>query len=197
MGKYVGNVMDFKGIWKAVGNYTPLPKTRARLLYKWVKETISVAGDMAECGTFRGGSAKLICKTVSHRKTLHIFDTFVGIPVEQRREGEHSAGDFTCSEEDVRSFLSDCPNIKIYKGLVPQTLDAVADLKFSFVNLDMDIYVPTIAALRFFWPRMSDGGIIVMDDISALVPEAMRDFEKEMGIKAIDTSDKEQAIFKK
>jgi O-methyltransferase len=189
---------DFSFVWKAVRERTPLPFDRGMYLYNWVRETLPLEGDMAECGTFKGGSAKLICRAAQHMKKLHIFDTFVGIPVEQRNEGEHRVGDFTCSREEVVAFLEDCPNIQIYEGLVPDTLEAVKDLTFSLVNLDMDIYVPTIAALHFFWPRMTSGGIIVLDDVTGLysITLALNEFKEQYGVEIVHTTN-DQAIIRK
>lgn len=191
-------ISDFNFIYRAISRHTPLPHDRALSLYNWVKETRSLGGDMAECGAYRGGSAKLICRASLHEKTLHIFDTFVGIPVEQRQDKEHGVGDFACSKEELLMFLNDCPNIRVYEGLVPQTLESVKDLTFSFVNLDMDIYVPTIAALHFFWPRMVKGGIIVMDDVDSLygIRNAAQEFAEHYGVEVIRPVP-EQAIVRK
>ena len=49
------------------------------------------------------------------------------------------------------------------KGFVPQTFENIND-SFLFVNLDMDLYVPQIEALRWFAPRMQKGGVILMHD---------------------------------
>jgi predicted O-methyltransferase YrrM len=38
------------------------------------------------------------------------------------------------------------------------------DEKFAFVSLDMDLYKPTLEGLRYFYPRMSRGGIIAIHD---------------------------------
>lgn len=40
----------------------------------------------------------------------------------------------------------------------------MADRKFSFVHIDVDLAEPTLASLAFFYPRMQAGGIIVCDD---------------------------------
>ena len=189
---------NFQTNLEQVLSWIVLDRARAEGLYNLVIETSSVPGDMAECGVFRGGSAKLMAKADTADRILHIFDTFEGIPAEQRMEGEHKAGDFTSNRADVEEFLRDCPTIKIYEGLVPDTLDAIKDLTFSLVNLDMDIYVPTIAALHFFWPRLSPGGVIVLDDVSGLygVTRAMHEFEPICGVSATSLAH-EQAMFRK
>ena len=37
-------------------------------------------------------------------------------------------------------------------------------VKFAFVHLDADLYQPTLAALRYFYPRMVAGGVIIIHD---------------------------------
>ncbi|MFW5652494.1 MAG: TylF/MycF/NovP-related O-methyltransferase [Planctomycetota bacterium] len=41
---------------------------------------------------------------------------------------------------------------------------ALADRRYRFVHIDVDVYEPTLACLEFFWPRLSPGGAIVIDD---------------------------------
>ncbi len=53
-------------------------------------------------------------------------------------------------------------------GCSRNTGAAVADLKFSFVHLDVDLYESTLSALAFFWPRMSSGAIVLSHDYPLL-----------------------------
>lgn len=52
---------------------------------------------------------------------------------------------------------------EIRKGYFPETAEGITD-KFCFVNLDMDLYRPTLEGLKFFWDRMIEGGIILIHD---------------------------------
>ena len=51
--------------------------------------------------------------------------------------------------------------------------------------VDVGLYAPTLAALKFFFPRMVQGGMIFLcglnDPESPNVAEAIRDFEKQYG----------------
>lgn len=38
---------------------------------------------------------------------------------------------------------------------------------FCYVNIDFDLFQPTKAALDFFWPMMSQGGVITVHDYFA------------------------------
>ena len=39
-----------------------------------------------------------------------------------------------------------------------------AQLQFALVNLDADLYKPTLAGLRYFYPLLSPGGVIIVHD---------------------------------
>jgi len=48
----------------------------------------------------------------------------------------------------------------------------------------MDVYLPTLEALKFFWPRVVDGGVIVLDDYPTIVPvaQAIHEFADPLNI---------------
>lgn len=136
------------------------------LLNIWEQARIMAdhGGPFAEVGVFRGASAKIICE-IKGTTTLYLFDTFSGLPDEiSKRDGRFNKGMFLASEKEVRARLSRYPAVKIYAGLFPQTGDAIKDLKFSFVHLDVDLYSATKKALEFFYPRMLPGGRILSHD---------------------------------
>jgi len=173
--------LEFIDLYKDVVNNTVL--TPDRLWHLWVnaRTRVGIEGAMAECGTFRGGSAYLLYKAVHGAKRLHVFDTFEGIPSEQRLDGEHSPGDFSCDYDTVKSFLSSCGGVILHKGLVPASLVAVRRETFNLVHLDMDLYEPTYEALKFFWNRMSVDGVIILDDWESLfgINDAVEKFASE------------------
>jgi len=45
-----------------------------------VEATANVPGDLAEVGVFDGASARLVLDHAPKHKTLHLFDTFQGLP---------------------------------------------------------------------------------------------------------------------
>ena len=135
-------------------------------IYMAVKETKKISGDIAEVGVYKGGSARIISHAKGD-KTLHLFDTFEGLPApshEKDNYGKYPQGRFISAYDEVKSSLSSYPHVYIYKGLFPETANPIRDKKFSFVHLDVDIYQSTIQCLEFFYPRMNPGGIIISHD---------------------------------
>lgn len=66
--------------------------------------------------------------------------------------------------EEVSSFLSECKNVKLIKGIFPGSAAHLKDTEFAFVHIDTDFYLSVKACLEWFWPRLLPGGIIVLDD---------------------------------
>jgi hypothetical protein len=143
--------------------YSLLGTLKLDILYDHVKKTLDIPGDIAEVGTYRGGSAMLL-SLADDLKTIHVFDTFEGLPEPDLDIEPHKKGNFTSSYEDVCEYLAPRSNIIIYKGLFPETAQPIVDKKFSLVHLDMDLYRGTLDALKFFYPRLSKGGVIICDD---------------------------------
>ena len=114
---------------------------------------------------FTGGSTKLICEAKGNR-TLHVFDTFEGLPDLSSEDNKNRfyMGQYSSSFEDVKNYLKKYQNIYFYKGLFPFSAEPVKNNKFSFVHLDVDLYEATLASLKFFYQRMNKGGIIISHD---------------------------------
>ena len=125
-----------------------------------------IPGDVAEVGSFEGVSAKLLAAT-DCRRTLHIFDTFEGLPDPGKKDSTgFYSGQYRASEAEVKKYLQDF-TVRVYKGLFPSTAGPITDKTFAFVHLDVDLYESTKACLEFFYPRMSSGGIILTHDYAA------------------------------
>lgn len=141
---------------------------RAFQLVKAARETLDVPGDCAEVGVYRGATAKLVADVLNRSKKLYLFDTFTGLPAERRSAVDcFPAGTFRdTSLENVQKLFSDNPDVVIRPGLFPDSAEGLFDPKqrFSLVHLDADLYESHLAGLRFFYSRMSHGGVIMMDD---------------------------------
>lgn len=162
---------------------------------------VKVFGGVAEAGVFRGEFAADINSAFPDRK-LYLFDSFEGFS-KSDLEGEqqyHSldgtAGNhFTeTSIELVMSKMKQKDMVEIRKGYIPDTFRGLENERFCFVNLDMDLYKPTKAALEFFWPRMIPGGGILIHDYSddsiyAKLKQAVQEFADKEGIPILPIGD--------
>ena len=108
--------------------------------------------------------------------TFHIFDSFeFGLsdkidkdrnlvrnlsPEEIKFEKEL----FSSRESQVAEVLSSFKFVKLYRGWIPSRFVDVDKKHFSFIHIDVDLYLPTLDSLKFFWPKLVKGGYIVVDD---------------------------------
>lgn len=137
----------------------------------------NIQGELAELGVYKGYTAKLIHSYIPER-ALHLFDTFNGFPKKSMIADKEKANSiiskklFTdTSLQKVKIFInSKNNNIHFYKGYFPDTIpEGFGDHKFAFVHLDADLYEPTLAGLEFFYPRMSQGGFMLIHDYNAWI----------------------------
>lgn len=126
----------------------------------------NLPGETAECGVYRGASSELICEAVKLKdKRHHGFDSFEGLsePIEYD-ENQWRKGDLKTDLEEAQRNLAAYNFVTLYKGWIPERFPEVADKKFCFVHIDVDIYEPTLASLNFFYPRLVPRGIMLCDD---------------------------------
>lgn len=175
---------EFRAAFDAVKDTITMPPERCWRLWELCHHVRALPGDVAECGSYRGATARFISRLLPDRD-LHLFDTFAGHPdVDPARDGSWKVGDFgDTSAERVAAYV-DNPRATLHPGRVPETLAAVAGRRFCLVHLDMDLYQPTKAALAFFHPRMVAGGCILVDDYGIATGQsvelAMREFVKDV-----------------
>jgi len=128
-----------------------------------------IPGSFAEVGVYKGESAGIL-HHMDQTRPFHLFDTFTGFPSGDLRVETGEAATYTpdhFADTHVRQVLEKIAgneNIFIHAGYFPDTAAPVRNEIFALVNLDADLYMPTCAALEFFYPRLSPGGIIFIHD---------------------------------
>jgi O-methyltransferase len=65
------------------------------------------------------------------------------------------------SYEDVVTRLE---KALVFKGFIPQTFAGVAERRFAFAHVDVDIYQSIKDSCEFIYPRLNPGGWMVFDD---------------------------------
>jgi O-methyltransferase len=135
---------------------------------------VKLPGHFVECGVNTGWHSLAICEYVNFNaldKDFYLFDTFTGLPEDQMSAHERTVHKNTnarfhppnCYEIVCKNFAP-FPRVKLICGKVPETLTSVAIDRVAYLSLDMNLTYPERAALEFFWPRMSTGAVIILDD---------------------------------
>lgn len=129
-------------------------------------------GNCAEGGVFEGDFSAVINRCFPDRK-LYLFDTFSGFDARNLQKESNFTSTRTegfnieqFTEEKLLSKMEHPENIIIRKGFFPETAAGLSD-EFIFVNLDFDLYEPTLSGLNFFYPKMKKGGVILVHDYFA------------------------------
>ena len=150
------------------GRESLLSGNEAFTVFSLAQAQSALGGEMAEVGVYQGCSARMI-SLASNGAPLHLFDTFSGLPAPDADEhGRMRQGHYAASLEGVQAYLADRPHVEFHRGMFPETAAPVADRRFSFVHLDVDLKSSTRGCLEFFYPRMLPGGIILTHDYSYL-----------------------------
>lgn len=158
-------------------------------------------GDFVECGVSYGFLSSAVMEFLDWDrlgKTFYLLDTFAGLDPRFITAGERRAGalkqsdrllrngKYVSSVDSVRANFAQWRNNRIIVGAVPETLEQVDARAVAFLHIDMNCAPPEVAALRFFWPRLTPGAFVLLDDYAYRGYEeqrlAMNDFASEVGV---------------
>src|SRR3989338_8646596 len=93
------------------------------------KVVTKMEGDFTEVGVLKGVSTEIICKA-KNNKPFHLFDTFESFPEISKYDNAISSIErkyFTADFEKIKEKFSKYENVRIYKGLFPQTSGPIKD----------------------------------------------------------------------
>jgi len=144
----------------------------------------NIPGDLVECGVWKGGSVMLMARTLLRhndgRRDIHLFDTFEGMTEPTSHDvsydGEVASATYArvnerliaVGLEDVkRNVLGvgyDPARIHFVKGRVEETIPRYAPPRIALLRLDTDWYESTKHELVHLFPRVSPGGVVIIDD---------------------------------
>lgn len=150
-----------------------------------------IPGAAAELGVYRGGFARCINLLLPER-TLYLFDSFAGFDDREagREKDSGACGDGfiaahrNTAAEQVLSRMPHRDRVRVLPGYFPQSLNGLEE-RFCLVSLDVDFEESTYEGLKYFWPRMNPGGVILLHDYNSPalhgVRRAVARYEGELG----------------
>jgi predicted O-methyltransferase YrrM len=178
---------EFLEAWHAFPARDVPTHDRKFVLYSLARSVAMLAGDTAECGVLAGASSHLMCTAMAQPgRVHHVFDSFAGLSEPSAEDVPRSDHTFRWQKHDlalpleaVQRNLARFPAIEYHAGWIPARFADVADARFAFVHVDVDLYQPTLDSLEFFYPRLVPGGILLCDDYgSTACPGARRAFDE-------------------
>lgn len=170
------------------------------------QNSFKLEGDFIECGTGRGMMMSAALQSLENwntsNKKLYLCDTFqpFGIDPETGRNDKRFGVRDTYAKSlgDVKANFSEWKNINFVVGFVPDSLQLVAIEKVAFLHIDLNNAGPEVGALRYFWPKIVRGGIIVLDDYAQVLEQnqAMAALSNELGFSILTTGTGQGIIVK-
>jgi hypothetical protein len=172
-------------IIEAVYEYTLTPPDRVAALCGAVDYVIDhdLPGAFVECGLWKGGSMMAIAMRLRDRgvtdRDLYGFDTFEGMTpptdedvdwrgVRQQPPDKGSTLHIGAGLEDVETNMRatgyPADRVHLVKGDVRETLPGEAPDDIALLRLDTDYYDSTKHELETLYPRLAQGGVLLIDD---------------------------------
>jgi len=128
-----------------------------------------VPGSFVELGCNAGLTSVMLQRLIGAddpSRELHVYDSFAGLPEPGPLDRYLSRGDCASTraelEANFRRWEQPCP--VVHPGWLEQTLPECLPPSIAFAYIDVDFHDATQCALDHVYPRMSEGGIICVDD---------------------------------
>lgn len=147
------------------------------------RQLAAVPGAAAELGVYKGFFARCIQLLLPERR-LYLFDSFAGFAEDACASEAFQAAHRNTAIDKVLAIMPYPEKITVKPGFFPQSLDGLEE-QFCLVSLDVDFEQATLDGLRYFWPRLSPGGYLMLHDWGSPglpgVARALEAYEKEIG----------------
>lgn len=147
---------------------------RSLFFYELYKKVLSLSGNIAEIGTYKGASFMLWAKLIklfepNNPTRAYGFDWFQGMEVGEHDHAAHQ-GTYQADYATLRRLvelqgLDDVAllcKMDVTKELEP-FLEERPWLRFKLVFVDCGVEDVLEASLRSLWPRLVEGGVLIMD----------------------------------
>jgi len=188
--------------WPAVA-HTMIGVRRLENVRELAQQVIDegIPGDLVEAGVWRGGCCILMrgilaANAIKDRK-VYAIDSFKGLPPpktdlfpQDKGLNLHLYTELAVSLEQVQANFARYglldEQVVFVKGLFQDTLPSLDAGPFALIRLDGDLYESTYVALEALYPKLSPGGVIILDDFNCIPAcrQAVMDYRSRMGITA-------------
>jgi O-methyltransferase len=149
-------------------------------------ERAQIPGAIVECGVWRGGSCMISALALHSRsRDFWLYDTYEGMSApsehdkdwrgiaagELMKRGEHNKESSVwclATIEDVQANFArtkyPAERVHFVKGKVEDTIPKQVPEQIALLRLDTDFYESTAHELANLYPRIAQGGVLIIDD---------------------------------
>lgn len=155
-----------EGGFRAPGAWRPDDvKYYARTVY-------DVPGAFCEIGVRYGENFRTLVPLASvQEKLCYAVDSFEGAKKEgefdSRPDHDMSIGGVQVFHDRMAKEEIDQSEYQTLVGWIPEVFNQFPrDVRFSLAVIDVDNYEATVKSLKYVWPRMNQGGVLLLDDFN-------------------------------
>lgn len=170
---------DAGKIYRKYSSYTMIPKYTFIENLRLCRKIENIYGCIVECGVWRGGMIASIAEMLGNDRSYYLFDSFEGLPSAQKIDGRDAlvwqnnkyGEDYfdNCKAEEAYAYeamkMADVSSYELIKGWFS---DTVAHFEFdepiALLRLDGDWYDSTMQCIEALYPKVAQGGVIIVDD---------------------------------
>ena len=179
---------EFLDIYEVATKNTLLNVAKCWTLYHTVKQLSNLNGAVAEIGVWRGGSGIILAEGIrrsNSKSSLHLFDTFEGVPNNAilEKDNQFRGGEVSDTSVDhVKGlFMNDNFNfVQVHKGIFPVEVgmpDPNPTLKL--VHIDVDTYKSAKDVTEYCWSILEPGGMLLFEDYGYFSTEGVTEYVNE------------------
>jgi O-methyltransferase len=145
-----------------------------RVILRELQKTIdkNVLGDVVELGCYVGTTSLFLQRMLKNTdKTLHVYDSFAGLPPKAAQDAspageQFKEGELLATKAQLIKYFKQAglPMPVIHKVWFEQLTVADTPDTISFAFLDGDFYTSILSSLKVVWPKLAPGAIVLIDD---------------------------------
>ena len=169
----------YKRIYQKYRKYTMVPFENFAVNLELCEKYKDTEGCVIECGVWRGGMSASMAEILGNNRTYYLFDSFEGLPDAKEIDGKEAlqwqkdknAPNYfnNCTAEiefaQEAMSLSKADKVEIIKGWFNETLpSATINEPIAVLRLDGDWYDSTMDCMENLYPKVIEGGLVLMDD---------------------------------
>jgi O-methyltransferase len=176
--RYNKQLDRYKALHKKYNSFTMIPEESFVLNLELCNKFKDINGNYVECGVWRGGMSAAITEILPSDKWIHLFDSFEGLPEAKEIDGKEALNwqqDINspnyynnCSAEEQfvieAMALANCTKYKTYRGWFEETLSDFPNEQIGILRLDGDWYDSIMICLQHLYPKVVNGGVVLLDD---------------------------------
>jgi len=157
-------------------------------------QEIILPGDFLQFGVFRGHTARIIQSLIFPSRTLHLFDSFEGLP-EGWENTTHNKGSFYVGKKNMPKF--DPKLCVLHVGWFKDTITPYKEKykkPISFIHLDADLYSSTKTVLNELNDLIVPDTILLFDEFFMADSKGISDDECRAFFEWVEEFDREYQI---